>query len=109
MLLDDHHRLDFPGDPASKESTSDFQLDDAQKSEICEIGLTLKSLSQGMQFVVVRRISLLKICSDHVQGISKRRTPGCVKYGEKMVFVYLLQAGERNFLILFSHNLGPIF
>ena len=76
MLLDDHHRLDFPGDPASKESTSDFQLDDAQKSEICEIDRTL---SQGMQFVVVRRISLLKICSDHVQGISKRRTPGCVK------------------------------
>ena len=35
-----------------------------------------------------------------IQGTSKERFPGCVKLGEKLRFVYLLQAGERNFFHL---------
>ena len=41
--------------------------------------------------------------------ISKRWTPGCVKWGEKLHFVCLLQAGKHNFFISFSHNLGPTY
>ena len=32
--------------------------------------------------------------------------PSYLKMGEKLRFVYLLQAGERNFSTLNSHNLG---
>ena len=32
-----------------------------------------------------------------LQGTSKERFPGCVKFGGKLRFVYLLQAEERNF------------
>ena len=44
-----------------------------------------------------------------VQGCSKRWAPGCVNFGEKLRFVYLLLAGNRNFFTSFSHNLGSIF
>ena len=40
-----------------------------------------------------------------VQGTSKERFLGCVK---KFSFVYLLQAGERNFFTPYSHKLGSI-
>ena len=43
-----------------------------------------------------------------VQGCSKTWAPGCVKLGEKVVFINLLQAGERNFFTPYSHNLGSI-
>ena len=44
-----------------------------------------------------------------LQRISKECFPGCVKLGEKLRFVYLLQAGERNFFTPYSHNLGRFF
>ena len=43
-----------------------------------------------------------------VQGTSKERFPGCVKLGEELRFVYLWQAGERNFFTPYSPNLGSI-
>ena len=43
-----------------------------------------------------------------LQGTSKERFPGCVKFGGKLRFVYLLQAGERNFFTPYSHNLESI-
>ena len=42
----------------------------------------------------------------YVQGISNRWAPGCVKLGEEVALFYPLQAGERNFFISFSHNMG---
>ena len=44
-----------------------------------------------------------------VQSSAKRLFPGCVKLDEKLCFVYLLQAGERNFFTPHSHNLGRAF
>ena len=46
---------------------------------------------------------------NHEQGCTKSTFPGCVKLGEKLCFVNILQAGERNFFIPYSHNLGRSF
>ena len=43
------------------------------------------------------------------QGWPKRWAQGCRKLGGKLRFVYFVQAGQRNFLPSFSHNLGPTF
>ena len=41
-----------------------------------------------------------------IQGCTKRWASSCVKLGEKLRFVHLRQAGERNFFTSFSQNLG---
>ena len=46
---------------------------------------------------------------NHEQSCTKSTFPGCVKLGEKLCYVYLLQAGERNFFSSFANNLGPTF
>ena len=60
--------------------------------------------------VLVLEIDLIStFCWKHIQGCTKRLFPGCVKLDEKLRFVYLLQAGERNFFTPFSYNLGSAF